>query len=119
MKKVVNSIISDATVRLERDPLTGEWFGMRAASPTGAGERALWPNGCATSTRRFSIARPGRPRLSDSFLREIAAEWDNERSRQGAASYALATRHGVQPSTVQQWMFKARARGLAKKESDV
>jgi hypothetical protein len=113
VKKLVKTMIRDATVRLERDPLTGDVFGLRVTSATGAGDIRPLATRAADVDKTAWPARPGRPPLSDDFLRQIVTEWNNAQAAGGSASVELGTRHHVQASTVRQWMFKARARGLA------
>jgi hypothetical protein len=116
--EVARDVIRDATVILERDPSTGEEFGRRLTSPSGPGERRSIAERSRVADETASTTRPGRRPLSDDFLREVVTEWTNAKERGAAASYELAQLYGVEPSTVRQWMFKARARGLAGKETD-
>jgi hypothetical protein len=117
LRKAVRHLIRAHTVRLERDPETGEIYGLYATSPTGPGEiRSIEER--TADVARAGQPKLGRPRLTGEFLSEIAINWKNAHDQGRAASYELAAIYEVAPSTVRQWMFKARARGLARKEEE-
>jgi hypothetical protein len=117
LRKAVRYLIRAYTVRLERDVETGEIYGLHATSPIGPGEiRSLEER--TADLHHAAQPKRGRPRLTDEFLSEIAINWTNARDQGRAASYELAEIYDVAPSTVRQWMFKARARGLARKEEE-
>jgi hypothetical protein len=117
LRKAVRHLIRTNTIRLERDLETGEIYGVYATSPTGPGEIRSVEERTADVDRATHPKR-GRPRLTDEFLSTIATTWRDAQDQGRAASYELATVHNVAPSTVRQWMFKARARGLARKEEE-
>jgi hypothetical protein len=115
--KAIKYLIRRATVRLEVDALTGETYGLRVTSSTGAGDIRPLADRVRDVDRVSKTPTPGRPGLTDDFLRQIVTEWNDSQAAGGSASVELGRRHHVEPSTVRQWMFKARARGLADKES--
>jgi hypothetical protein len=116
--KAVRQLIREYTVRVQHDPETGEPYGLHVTSPTGAGEIRSRAERTQDIDHAAGVRKRGRPRLTDDFLSEVAVKWDNGLKAGGGASYELAREYGVEPSTVRQWMFKARARGLAQRRND-
>jgi len=59
---------------------------------------------------RPDAPRPGRPRLSDEHLREVARGYLAEQSRGPGVLRRLAEQFGVQPQTMRDWVHAARER---------
>ena len=112
LDKEMQTLVRSLTVRISTHNETGETIGEHATGPSGAGEIRSIAERVADVDRAAKTGQRGRPRLSDDFLRQLAVDWDNALRAGESASYTLAELHHVAPSTVRQWMFKARERGL-------
>jgi hypothetical protein len=117
VERAVRALIRVHTVRLVRDPESRQMFGVYVTSSSGAGETRSVEERGRDVDREVRLGKRGRPPKSDEFLRQLAAEWDDAH-KQGEGAVEIAIRHGVATSTVRQWMFKARARGLVRKEDE-
>lgn len=120
LDKAVGGLIRESTVRIVRDPRTGRQYGLLIKSPTGAGETRSLAERTRDVDEAAKSRKPGRPRLTDAFLRQVAVDWNNAvMSKSGnSASSKLAEMYKVEPATVRQWMFKARKRELVPKEDN-
>ena len=113
VRKLVKTIIRDATVRVERDAVTGEDVGLRIRSATGAGDVRSQAERVADADATASPQDRDAPAsLTTSSARSSRSGTTSKRAEAPqASSLALGTTLNHQPFV--KWMFKARARGLA------